>query len=245
VLLKTTNGGQNFVNLFANIPPSGNGHIALLGIWFVNQQTGWLGAANLEHNNIYKTTNGGTNWFFQNNPVSQQGWNQINDVKFISPDSGWAVHGTPSTGAIMFTSNAGANWVMDNTTIDWYDCISFYQRSKAWCGGSSGRMWYAYLQLVGIEPGRNGTPLQFRLHQNFPNPFNAETVIGYDLNANGFVNLKVFDVLGKIVKEPVREYQRAGNYQIRFDASGLPSGIYYYQLSTPASEVTKKMVLVK
>jgi photosystem II stability/assembly factor-like uncharacterized protein len=166
VLLYSTNGGASFTNLYSNVPPSGNGHIAILAIQFVNSQTGWLGAGNLERNNVYKTTNGGANWFFQNNPISQAGLNQINDVKFLSVDSGWAVHGALGTGAIMFTSNGGTNWVMEEQGSIWFDCVHIYQNKKAWCGSAGGRVWYTIIQgPVGIS-GNQEIPDEFELYQN-------------------------------------------------------------------------------
>jgi len=258
-LLYTTNGGTSFINLYSNIPPSGNGHIALLAIQFVNSQTGWLGAANLERNNIYKTTNGGANWFFQNNPVSQAGWNQINDVRFISADTGWAVHGTPGTGAIMFTSNGGTNWSMDNIQYSWYDCLEAHKRSKVWCGGSSGRIWYTILSgPVGINFEYNSNPASFVLYQNYPNPFNPNTVIRYSLASrsglieNRLTIIKVYDILGNEIAFLVNEKQNVGSYSVEFDGSNYPSGIYYYKLwvSTPSGEArdlseVRKMILVK
>jgi photosystem II stability/assembly factor-like uncharacterized protein len=245
VLLKTTDGGQNFTNLYSNIPPSGNGHIAILAVNFVNSQTGWLGAANLERNNIYKTTNGGANWFFQQNPVSLNGWNQINDVRFITQDSGWAVHGTPGTGAIMFTSNAGTNWVMDNTQYSWYDCLYNYQHSKIWCGGSSGRMWYSIInEPVGISENNNSVS-SFVLNQNYPNPFNPVTKISYELRNKTYVTLKVFNVLGNMLKLLVNKVQKSGRYEIEFDGTRLPSGVYFYEIAAGEYSDTKKMVLLK
>ncbi len=254
VLLYTTNGGSSFTNLFSNIPPTGNGHSSLLSVYFINQQTGWLGAANLERNNIYKTTNGGANWVFQNNPVSQSGWNQINDIRFISQDTGWAVHGTPSTGAIMFTSNGGLTWVMDNTQNFWYDCIEIYSHSKIWCGSSSGRIWYANLnEFVGIEPISNTSPEEFKLFENYPNPFNPVTKIKFQIpllrgvseGRGVLTKIVVYDISGRTVTTLVNEQLKPGSYSVDWDASGYASGVYFYSLVTNEFTETKRMVLVK
>lgn len=87
ILLKTTNTGLNFANYYANIPPTSNGINALLSIHFEGPLTGWIGGSNLDHKNIYKTTNGGLNWVFQDNPVAQFIYSQINDIRFI--DVNW------------------------------------------------------------------------------------------------------------------------------------------------------------
>ncbi|HEX2786786.1 MAG TPA: T9SS type A sorting domain-containing protein [Ignavibacteria bacterium] len=249
VLLYTTNAGASFENRFANVPPTGNGHNSLLSVSFVRQETGWIGAANLERNNIYKTTNGGLNWIFQNNAVSQAGWNQINDIQFMSvfADTGWAVHGTPTTGAIMFTSNGGTNWVMDNTTYSWYDCLEIYNRKKVWSGGSSGRVWWTFVQSIpsGINPISNEIPEKFSLGQNYPNPFNPVTDFEFRIADFGFVKLNIYGIKGSIVATLINQNLNAGAYKINFDANGLNSGVYFYRLETNGFVETRKMILLK
>jgi photosystem II stability/assembly factor-like uncharacterized protein len=245
VLLYTSNGGTSFTNLYANIPPSGNGHISLLAIDFINSQTGWIGAANLERNNIYKTTNGGTNWFFQSNPISAAGLNQINDVKFISNGIGWAVHGALGTGAIMYTSNGGMNWQMEIQGSLWYDCLEIYQNTKAWCGADGGFIYYTIPENpLGIASGEE-IPSRFYLGQNYPNPFNPETNIKFQLAAAGFLRLSVFDILGREVSVLLNKDMNAGSYEVKWNSEGYSSGIYYYKLTSGEYSETRKMILIK
>ncbi|MBK8552910.1 MAG: T9SS type A sorting domain-containing protein [Ignavibacteria bacterium] len=88
-------------------------------------------------------------------------------------------------------------------------------------------------------------PSQFILNQNYPNPFNPSTVIRYSLTANGFINLKVFDYLGREITTLVNEKQNAGTYEVDFNASGLSSGIYFYTMSADGFTETKRMILLK
>jgi hypothetical protein len=103
-------------------------------------------------------------------------------------------------------------------------------------------------------------PKEIRLEQNYPNPFNPSTTIQYSVNSSQFVNIKVYDVLGTEISTLVKKQLTAGNYKITFDAAGLPSGIYFYQLRVgnpstglPAGRQgsrqsfieTKKMILMK
>lgn len=88
-------------------------------------------------------------------------------------------------------------------------------------------------------------PSEFSLSQNYPNPFNPVTTIKYNIPVNSFITLRVFDVLGNEVSILINEQKPAGKYEIEFDASGLPSGIYYYQLKTGEFVSTKKMILLK
>jgi len=89
------------------------------------------------------------------------------------------------------------------------------------------------------------TPTEFALIGNYPNPFNPTTRISYQLPKNGFVTLKVYDILGREVASLVKENQKAGNYSIPFDASKLSSGIYIYTIRANDFIQSKKMNLVK
>ncbi len=89
------------------------------------------------------------------------------------------------------------------------------------------------------------TPNKFKLMQNFPNPFNPKTTINYTTLQQGYVFLKVFNVLGKEISTLVNEEKPAGIYDVEFDATGLPSGIYFYRLTARNYISTKKMILIK
>ena len=85
----------------------------------------------------------------------------------------------------------------------------------------------------------------FDLKQNYPNPFNPSTKIKYAISSRQFVTLKVYDVLGKEIATLVNEEKSAGSYEVVFDASKLPSGIYFYTLNAGEFSQTRKMILLK
>ncbi|GBD86110.1 hypothetical protein BMS3Abin03_00019 [bacterium BMS3Abin03] len=85
----------------------------------------------------------------------------------------------------------------------------------------------------------------YSLLQNYPNPFNPTTTISYSLEKNGLVILKVYDILGNEVATLVNENKTAGDYYVKFDASNLPSGIYFYRLISGSFLSTKKLLLLK
>lgn len=89
------------------------------------------------------------------------------------------------------------------------------------------------------------TPIEFALFQNYPNPFNPTTNIKYAVGSRQFVTLKVYNLLGKEVVTLVNGYREAGNFEINFDASSLPSGVYLYKLQSGELIQTKKLTLVK
>jgi acid phosphatase len=90
-----------------------------------------------------------------------------------------------------------------------------------------------------------GIPKNFRLFQNYPNPFNPSTIIKYDLPKEEIVSLKVYNILGKEVKTLVNEFENAGTYNISFNASELPSGIYFYRFISGNFTQVKKLILLK
>ncbi|MEX0610375.1 MAG: T9SS type A sorting domain-containing protein [Balneolaceae bacterium] len=85
----------------------------------------------------------------------------------------------------------------------------------------------------------------FRLNQNFPNPFNPTTKISYNLPTSGDVKLEVFDITGRLVSTLISQSQIAGNYTLSFDASAFSSGIYIYRLKASGFVQTRKMTLIK
>jgi hypothetical protein len=86
---------------------------------------------------------------------------------------------------------------------------------------------------------------EFQLYQNYPNPFNPTTTLSFVIGQLSFVTLKVYDVLGREVTTIVNEEKPAGSYEVEFDASSLPSGVYFYQIITKNFNATRKMIVLK
>jgi len=95
------------------------------------------------------------------------------------------------------------------------------------------------------ETGTDLVPKQFKLSQNYPNPFNPSTNISYALPTDEFVNLTVYNVLGKTITILVNEQKLAGSYVVSFNASGFPSGVYFYKLIAGNYVSINKMMLLK
>ncbi len=98
---------------------------------------------------------------------------------------------------------------------------------------------------IRVEPPSSEKPTEYSLMQNYPNPFNPATTIAYSIPKNGLVTIKVYDILGKEVAELVNEVKEAGSYSVQFNATELPSGIYFYTLSSGDYTETKKLILLK
>ncbi len=98
---------------------------------------------------------------------------------------------------------------------------------------------------IGIEPISTIIPGKFSLEQNYPNPFNPETKIKFSVPQRSYVKLSIFDVTGKTVDKLVDESIDAGTYEVKWNATSKPSGVYFYRLETGEYSSTKKMIVVK
>ena len=107
----------------------------------------------------------------------------------------------------------------------------------------------AIVQYFESITGVNGIPRlvpdRFSLEQNYPNPFNPTTHFQFSLSSGQFVTLKIYDVLGKEIATLVDGERNAGTYSVNWDASGLPSGVYFYRMKAGDFVDTKKLVLTK
>lgn len=97
--------------------------------------------------------------------------------------------------------------------------------------------------FVGIT--QNQVPVDYKLYQNFPNPFNPSTNIRFDIAKTGNVKITLFDVTGRMVKVITDSKFEAGSHMVEFSGDNLPSGIYFYKLETEGYAETKKMIMIK
>ena len=119
---------------------------------------------------------------------------------------------------------------------------SFYQNwvDGAWKNSSKTLLSYSPVTAINedIKPA-----ISFKLYQNYPNPFNPSTSIRYAIRTNQFVLVKVYDMLGNEVATLVNEEKPAGNYEVRFNTTQLPGGVYFYKLQAGNFSETRKMIL--
>ena len=101
------------------------------------------------------------------------------------------------------------------------------------------------IQPVGVDETVSSIPSNYLLLQNYPNPFNPSTKISYSIPHKSFVTLKVYDPLGSIAAELVREEKEAGRYELDFNAVDLSSGVYFYKIEAGDFIQIKKMILIK
>jgi hypothetical protein len=99
--------------------------------------------------------------------------------------------------------------------------------------------------FVGIQPISNEIPASYELYQNYPNPFNPSTSIKFDVPKESSVKLVVYDVLGKEITVLTDHKNKAGKYEVVWDGTDYPSGVYFFKMITDEYDETKKMVLIK
>jgi photosystem II stability/assembly factor-like uncharacterized protein len=199
---------------------------------------------------LYRSTNGGLNWSLTNNSFQSQrvtcgpcgtliAYTFVNTI-YRSDDNGstWAefMAGQPITSSVVF---------------------GFDQQGFAYAGTWGGSVYRSLLPIVSVVNISNNAPKQFSLYQNYPNPFNPSTKIKFAIRAllnppegGTPVRIVIYDPLGREVATLVNEQLNPGTYEVEWDASNYPSGVYYYQLAINNEQLsifkeTKKMVLIK
>jgi len=160
---------------------------------------------------------------------------------------------------VFHSTDRGDSWIQINEGLPAdVSLYSFaFSKGKIFAGTLTAGV-FVYDEVTGINSA-NGITINYKLSQNYPNPFNPNTNLEFacpparqgispaSLQGGelGFVSLKVYNALGKVVKILVNENKSAGIYKVEFNGSNLPSGIYFYKLETPGFTETKSMILLK
>jgi photosystem II stability/assembly factor-like uncharacterized protein len=232
-----------------------------------NQLKGWTGGGQISapvSGWVHRTTDGAQTWsarlFAFDLPVRS--------VKFLNDSIGLAVGGNvySEAGWIYSTTNAGTNWNQDVSTGAEMFSLDLKRISpnsiNIWCVGSTGSSTGFTGKLykttesnpVGIVSSGNEVPVQFKLYQNYPNPFNPETRIRFDVpsGSNGGdskVKIVIYNMIGQEIAVLINQSMKAGSYEINWNASSYPSGVYFYKLTagdgTSSFTDTKKLILIK
>ncbi len=235
----TTDGGLNWIEY--SIGDIG----AIKEILFVDSLIGY----GLNVNGFVKTINRGIEWQYE---VLDSQYN-LNSLHFVDRDYGWIVG---ADGILLKTINGGISWTKYITgTSNFLSTVDFVNRNIGWISGGNGTIMKniegGVSDLKETENNFNQTTLnEYLVSQNYPNPFNPTTKIKYKVPGhtridNNLITLKVYDILGNEIATLINEEKPAGIYEVEWNANGLPSGIYLYQLITGNFIQTKKMILLK
>lgn len=234
---RTTDGGSTWTKVF--LQPGSSG---ITAIHFFPNLYGLAGSAD---GSVYRTTDGGVGWtkYASTLPAAVMG---ISGLTY--PSECWALSGTN----IYNSQNSGETWSITQYegyagTVQLHH-LSLTGEQSAGLGcavGENGTAIGFYRFLTGVQPQPHTRAEAFELFQNYPNPFNPTTNIEFRIANREFVSLKVFDVLGKEVVTLTNELKEAGTHSVQFEAGNLPSGVYFYRLTTGSFSATRKMLLMK
>jgi len=192
------------------------------------------------YNGVYLSTNNGTIW-------TQTSLNN-RDVYSLAINGDNIFAGTYSGFGVYVSNNNGNSWTqrnegLINANVRGLSILNNY----IFAGAVSNGVYRRPLNelITGIPAISNEVPNKFSLSQNYPNPFNPTTKISFDIPKQGFVSLKVFDVLGREMETLVNQQMNAGTYSMDFNGSKIVSGVYFYRLQSSEFTDVKKLVLIK
>lgn len=234
ILLKTTNAGINWINL--NIP-----NISFeinTDVYFFDELNGVFST---NAGRIGRTSNGGANWSI----VRDQSGDAVWRLSFTNSLTGY---GCTSGGNAVKTTNGGLNWFNQTTPLseNLYG-IHFPAKDTGYICSWSGKILKTVNGGGGSVLINNSTENadEFKLFQNYPNPFNPETKIRFSIPSGKNVTIKISDILGKEIQLMNLAKDKGGVYEINFNGSNLPSGLYFYSLITDDVNLSRQMLLIK
>jgi photosystem II stability/assembly factor-like uncharacterized protein len=244
LIMKSTDGGVIWNQI--TIPRYQGGMPNLYRESFVGN-CGWVIGEGRDFNLgclCWKTTNFGDSW----DTISRIPYpnSELNySVYFSSLNTGWA-GGT--SGYIFKSTNGGLNWIQQVSPSNGFrNDFWFFNDFTGWCVGGGGQIFKTTNggTYVDIKPISNIIPKELQLYQNFPNPFNNQTIIIFEILKSDRYKMEVYDILGRKLEVIFDQYLMPGKFKIDYNAISLSSGTYFYRLSSSYSNKTKKFILIK
>lgn len=195
---------------------------------------------------VFYTSDNGNNWTPLN--ISLSNFTRIFSMISYNGKIFGSLYGLSDTSrGVICSTNNGTSWSAINSGLTGPPSVrTLYLSNQFLLAGTyqNGIYRIPVSSLTGVNT-QSQTVNGFLLEQNYPNPFNPVTSIKYSVKQNLFVSLNVYDISGKLVSELVNGFKLTGEYNVSFNAAGLPSGIYFYELKAGDYSETKKMILIK
>lgn len=265
---RTTNYGSSWDSTGMYVPGTGSSNENSL---FVNGSSYWFGASG---GRIYYTSNAGANWSVQTHGSTNIIGIWLNGSTGIATGSGifrttngganWQGITNPSAGYQLPVAGFGPNfWMVSKGSVfihsttnngdSWNTYSSTPQFTDIACSRSGNRIWISatsqyvlkYTGDVGVQQVSSSIPSEFSLSQNYPNPFNPETKFEFRIAEAEFVKLSIYNTAGMEVATLQNGPLKPGVYKAEWNASGYPSGVYFYTIDAGKYMETKKMILIK
>lgn len=227
-IFRSTDNGASWTNVY----PLSN--FSLLQPFTANPkgQLFWSGET------LMTSTDDGQHW-----SALQEGPGQACDL--VTSSSGHIFAAT--SGGVYRSTDDGKSWsaLNDGLTDTTVYALAIDSAGHMYAGTSSGIVFRSIQSATSVNALRTALPSAFSLEQNYPNPFNPSTSIRYSVPQKADIQLTVFNALGQEVVQLVNGEVEAGSHEVRFDGSGLASGVYLYRLSAGRFVETKKLLLLR
>jgi hypothetical protein len=169
------------------------------------------------------------------------------DVRSLAVKGLHLFAGTAGGGAF-YSSDDGTTWSAVNSGLAVDTVLALLPSgTNLFAGTPNASVWRRPLSeiITSVQPPTGQAPVAFSLGQNYPNPFNPTTSITYATPARTFITIKVFDVLGREVATLVNGMRSPGEYEARWNADGMPSGVYLCRLEADQYTRVRRMLLVR
>jgi photosystem II stability/assembly factor-like uncharacterized protein len=193
-----------------------------------------FGASTVRTNDI------GNNWVYDTTGLFGVGQN----IAFRTPADVWIPLGFSSRWA--HSTDSANTWteVLSPDSSSIYATV-FLDTLTGWSFGTGGAIYRFDTSMIGVNNNQNNLPRDTRLYQNFPNPFNPQTTIRFEVFITARVRIILYDLLGRELRLLTDQIRKPGIYTVSFNSEGLSSGVYFYRLQAGKYSETKKMVLLK
>jgi hypothetical protein len=190
---------------------------------------------------IFLSTNNGASW----NPVNS---GLLNNTIVSFAQYGKMLFAATFAGGVYLTTTNGASWTLVNDGLTNNDVWALaILGTELYTGTNGSGVWRRPLSemITSVDRLSSDIPAYFSLSKNYPNPFNPSTTIEFSVPQTGFVSLKIFNALGKVVSTLVDEELQPGSYWTKWDASGLAGGVYFYRLEAGVFSEMKKLIVMR
>ena len=220
--------------------------LPLTKVFFADRNNGWIagGYGNSDGFNpiFLKTVDGGVSWA----EIVTIDY-LIHDMYFSNALYGWAVgEDRYGKGCLLATDNGGINWYASVDDLPYPLTSIDFREGVGWAVGNNGLMLRnESVEFIDTGELRNtGSGKESELECS-PNPFRSETVVSFKSLVAGYIEINIYDFMGRKVSTMVHEKLTEGSYKVTWDAKGFKPGIYFCELRTPNNRVAQKMVLLK
>lgn len=236
IVWKTTNQGFNWKPFFLGIDAINDMYLFSPDTLFACSGDFKFGAS------YFKSNDAGSNW--SNHNLGYIG--KVRSIDFRTRNEGWMTIGYQQK--LFLSTDRGSNWTISDppfnaSVLD----ICFPDSLNGWAACADGKI-LKYSVLVSVNENQTLSNKSFQLNQNFPNPFNPDTKINFNISEYANVSLIIYNLLGKEVMRLIdNKNYNPGSYSVNFSSENyfFPSGIYFYEMISGDKRQVKKMVLLK